>query len=148
MNHNSKSTVYTLWANRAIGFIVGGLLFFLPRLLDWYATIRLLNPGQEEAIVIAFYCCAVVILYALWTMDKLLNNILVNKVFTTINVTYIRKICFCCGLVALICLPAGCFYPPLIFLSIIMAFLCMSVNVVCQVIRAAVFLREENDLTI
>lgn len=148
MNYKSKSTVYTLWANRGIAAIVAGLLFFLPSLLKWYAAIRLLNPGQEKAIVIAFYCCAFIILYALKAMDRLLKNILISNVFTTENVGLIKKICLCCGLVALVCLPAGCFYPPLIFLSIIMAFLCMAVNVVCQVIRAAVTLREENDLTI
>jgi len=148
MNHQSKSIFLTLWVNRIIALVVFGLLFFLPALLDWYAAIRLLNPGQEKAIVIAFYCCAAVILYALWCMEKLLKHILSYKVFTPENVSLIQKVCFCCGLVGLICLPAGFFYPPLIFLSVIMGFLCLVVNVVCQVIRAAVTLREENDLTI
>lgn len=148
MNQSSKSTHITLWANRMIFAVVFGLLFFLPRLLDWYAAIRLLNPGQEKAIVTAFYCCAAVILYALICMEKLLKNILRYEVFTGANVGLIRKVCLCCGLVGLICLPAGLFYPPLIFLSVIMGFLCLVVNVVCQVIQAAVTLREENDLTI
>lgn len=146
MNH--RSTFVTLWANRIIFCVVAGLLFFLPALLEWYAAIRLLTPGQENAIVIAFYCCAVVILYALWSMDRLLKNILKQDVFTRSNVTLINRVCLCCGVVALICLPAGFFYPPLVFLCVIMGFLCLVVNVVCQVIRAAVDLREENDLTI
>ena len=37
---------------------------------------------------------------------------------------------------------------PLIFLSLIMGFLSMVVNVVSQVMKAAVAIREENDLTI
>jgi len=148
MNSNKKTTVITLWANRLIALTVTSLLFFLPALMDWYASIRLLNPGQEKAIVTAFYLCAVVILYALWCMEKLLHNILSREVFIPANVALIRKVCLCCGLVGLICLPAGFVYPPLIFLSVIMGFLCLVVNVVCQVIRAAVVLREENDLTI
>lgn len=148
MNHKPTSAQVTLWANRVIFAVVAGLLFFLPRLLDWYAAIRLLAPKQEKAIVIAFYCCAAVILFALWCMEKLLKNIIRYEVFTEANVKLIRQVCLCCGLVALICLPAGFFYPPLVFLTVIMGFLCLVVNVVCQVIRAAVSLREENDLTI
>lgn len=148
MNQNFKSIQITLWANRLIALTVTALLFYLPALMDWYANIRLLNPGQEKAIVTAFYLCAVVILYALWTMEKLLRNILRREVFIPANVSLIRKVCLCCGLVGLICLPAGFIYPPLIFLAIIMGFLCLVVNVVCQVIRSAVALREENDLTI
>lgn len=148
MNKHTNSAVITLWANRVIALTVTALLFFLPGLMDWYANIRLLNPGQEKAIITAFYFCAVVILYALWCMEKLLGNILRQEIFIPQNVVLIQKVCLCCGLVALICLPAGFVYPPLIFLSVIMGFLCLVVNVVCQVIRSAVALREENDLTI
>ena len=148
MNNHTTSARITLWANRVIFAAVFALLFLLPALLDWYSAIRLLNPGQEKAITVAFYCCAVVILYALRSMEMLLRNILNREVFVQNNVTLIRKLCICCGLVGLICLPAGFFYPPLIFLSVIMGFLCLSVNVVCQVIRAAVALQEENDLTV
>ena len=148
MNRKPTSTQVTLWANRIIFIVVTGLMFFLPKLLDWYAAIRLLSAGQEKAITVAFYCCAAVILLALWCMEKLLKNIIHYEVFTEENVKLIRRVCLCCGLVALICLPAGFIYPPLIFLSVIIGFLCLVVNVVCQVIRAAVSLREENDLTI
>lgn len=148
MKHQTMSARITLWANRVILCIVSALIFLLPRLLDWYASIRLLNPGQEKAITVAFYCCAIVILYALWTMELLLRNILRLSVFIPQNVSLIRKLCICCGLVGAICLPAGFYYPPLIFLTIIMGFLCLSVNVVCQVFHAAVALQEENDLTI
>ena len=50
--------------------------------------------------------------------------------------------------VALICLPAAVFYPPLVFMAVIMAFLALVVNVVGSVMNAAVAIREENDLTI
>lgn len=146
MNH--KSCCVTLWANRIIAAVVVALLFLLPRLLDWYAGIRLLDQLQERVITAAFYCCALVILIALWSMDRLLHNILRSQVFTRENVRLIGRVCLCCGAVSLICLPAGLFYPPLIFLTIIMAFLSLAVHVVCQVIRAAVVLREENELTI
>lgn len=148
MNATNRSARITLWANRIIFLTVTVLLVFLPALLEWYASIRLLSPVQEKAIIIAFYCCALCILVALYAIEKLLKNILHAIVFTLENVTLIRRICLCCAAVALICLPAGFVYPPLIFLSLIMGFLSLAVNVVCHVIHAAVTLREENDLTI
>lgn len=148
MRSTNRSARITLWANRIIFLTVTALLFFLPSLLGWYASVRLLTPGQEKVITIAFYCCAVCILFAQYSIEKLLKNILNATVFAAENVTCIRKICLCCAAVALICLPAGFVYPPLIFLSLIMGFLSLAVNVVCHVIHAAVALREENDLTI
>lgn len=148
MKHTHSSVSLTLWVNRIIFITVIALLFFLPRLLGWYASIRLLLPGQEKAIVIAFYCCAAAILYALWCMEGLLRNIRLSQVFTAQNVRLIRDVGLCCGAVSLICFVAGFFYPPLMFLCVIMGFLSLVVNVVRHVICAAVVLREENELTI
>ena len=96
----------------------------------------------------AFYCCAVFVFAALWNMDRLLTAILAEKVFIRKNVTRIRRIQWCCGLVSLICIPATFAYLPLIFMVVIMAFLCLTVCVVTRVMDAAVAIREENDLTI
>ena len=148
MNNHQKTTRFTLWVNRIIFGAVFILLFTLPMLLNWYSAIRLLQDHQETAITVAFYLCSVAVLYALWSMDRLLRNLLEQQVFTEENVSLIRRVCLCCGAVALICLPAGWFYPPLIFLCVIMGFLALVVSVVCQVMDAAVKLREENDLTI
>jgi hypothetical protein len=81
-------------------------------------------------------------------MEKLLQSILSQSVFTAENVKRIRRIRWCCAGVSLICLPAAFIYLPLFFLVIIMGFLSLVVHVVAQVMAAAVALREENDLTI
>lgn len=148
MNSKFSSITVTLWANRVIMAVVAALLFWLPGILDWYATIRFLSQGEQSAITAAFYCCAAVIFLALVSMDALLRNILTGQVFTVRNVSLIGRVRWCCAAVSLICLPAGFIYPPLIFLTIIMAFLFLVVNVVRQVMKAAVTIREENDLTI
>ena len=75
-------------------------------------------------------------------------NITAGQVFVTDNVSCIGRVCICCAGVGLACLPAAFFYAPLVFMSVIMGFLGPVVNVVRQVFRAAVELREENDLTI
>ena len=148
MKQSDKSAALALWANRAVMLTVAVLVPSLPRLMQWYNSFRPLAPKQNLAIVIAFYLCVPVAEYALWNLEKLLRNIRGGQVFVPDNVSRIRRVCLCCLLVSLICLPAAYFYAPLIFLSIIMGFLCPVVNVVRQVMRAAVEIREENDLTV
>ena len=138
----------TLWVNRLIGLIVAALLPTLPALLNWYCNFRSLTHSEYLAILVAFYCCAVLVAFALWNLDRLLHNIIGFSVFTQENVRCISTVRWCCGGVSLICLPAAFIYYPLSFMVIIMAFLCLVVSVVKQVMAAAVSIREENDLTI
>ena len=81
-------------------------------------------------------------------MDRLVSNILHQAVFVTENVRFLRRIRWCCAAVSLVCLIAGLFYQPLLFLAVIMAFLALTVSVVKNVMAAAVEIREENDLTV
>ena len=148
MKKTINSVSVTLWANRLVAAVVFALLFALPALLDWYCQFRLLLDTERTAILMAFYYCAVVIFIALWNMDTLLRNIRKDEVFTRGNVRRIRVIGWCCGGVALICLPAALRYYPLIFIVLVMGFLFLAVSVVCRVMNAAVSIREENDLTI
>ena len=138
----------TLWVNRCIFFVLVALLPAMPFLLRWYSTVRLLTAPESLAILIAFYICAVITGVALWKMEQLLRNILRDEVFIRKNVRHIRCIQWCCCLVSLVCLPASFFYLPLIFMVVIMAFLCLVVSVVVKTMDAAVAIREENDLTI
>ncbi len=148
MNVSSRSAALTLWCNRLLMAVVGVLSFAMPSLLRWYNKIRILNESQNLALLIAFYLCVPIALYALWNLEKLLRRITAGEVFIRHNVVLIRRVCLCCLAVSGICLPAAYFYAPLIFFCIVMAFLCPVVNVVRFVFDAAVAIREENDLTI
>ena len=148
MNPKNRSAVLTLWANRLLMAVILALAFSMPRLLRWYNTIRPLREGTNLALLIAFYLCVPIALFALYNLEKLLGNINAGEVFLRSNVSLIRRVCRCCLLVSAICLPAAFYYPPLIFFCIVMAFLCPVVNVVRRVFDAAVTIREENDLTI
>lgn len=148
MKKNDVSPAVMLWINRAVMVLMGVLLFALPPFLHWYAEFRFLAVDGRIAVTVAFYCCAVFIFIALWVMDGLLRAIGKGEVFVRSNVSRIRKIRLCCGMVSLICLPTALFYLPLIFLAVIMGFLCLTVSVVASVMDAAVAIREENDLTV
>jgi len=148
MKTSNRSAALTLWANRLLMAAIAALAFAMPAILRWYNRIRILRPDQNLALLIAFYLCMPVALYALWNLEKLLGRIIAGEVFIRQNVRLIRRVCLCCGLVSVICLPASFYYVPLIFFSLVMAFLCPVVNVVRYVFDAAVSIREENDLTI
>ena len=148
MNKKSNSVRLSLWMNRAVMLIVLALIPAMPVLLRWYNKVRIMKEDQNWAMLAAFYCCVPVVMYALWNLERLLGNIRKELVFVWENVSRIRRVCLCCALVSGICFPAAFYYPPLIFLTVIMAFLCPVVNVVCQVVKAAILIREENELTI
>ena len=144
----NDSVVFALWCNRAVMLAVVALVPVMPVLLRWYNTVRILSVQQNTALLVGFYCCAPVVLLALWQLEKLLRNIRREQVFIWENVRYIRRVGICCAVVSALCLAAAFFYPPLVFLTVIMAFLWPVLNVVRQVLRAAIEIREENELTI
>lgn len=148
MERANRMVRISLWTGRCIVAILVVLVFFLPAILDWYGQVRQLTQLEETAIIATFYCCAVVVAAAMWNVDRLLRDILTGQIFTRKNVRRIRRIMCCCGGVSLICLPAGCIYYPLLFMVIVMAFLCLMVCVLSGVMDAAVTIREENDLTV
>ena len=148
MENNMTLTRITLWINRVIMAIVAALIPTLPLLIRWFFDYRMLTALEMTVVLVAFYLCAVAVGIALWSMDKLLRNILKGIVFVWDNVQLVRKIQWCCAAVSLLCIPATIAYLPLIFLVVIMGFLALVVCVVAQVMKAAVAIREENDLTI
>ena len=148
MNSSNVSAKITLWVNRLLAVVLVVRVFMMPAILSWYRQFRYLTDGESIAIIIAYYCCFLVIETALWNVDRLLANILSGQVFVWSNVKRIRRVQWCCSGVSMICIPAAFAYIPLIFVVLIMAFLALTVSVVASVMEAAVRIREENDLTI
>lgn len=142
------SAKITLWVNRIIALLLLLIVWKLPTLLDWSMALGHIGSRSAWAIGIAFYCCTPVVALALWYLDALLRNILSSQVFVAANARAMRRVRWCCLGVCLICLPAAVFYPPLVFMVVIMAFLALVVSVLAAVMDAAVEIREENDLTI
>ena len=148
MKTSINVTRIALWASRLVSVVLFGLLFALPFLLDWYATVRTLSSAEHTAIMVAFYICAAAAFLALAAMDRMLQSILSGKVFIRKNVHRIRIIQWCSAAISLVCIPAAFIYYPLIFMVVIMGFLALTVCVLCRVMHEAVKIREENDLTL
>ena len=140
----------TLWINRIVMVLVAVMMAALPALHRWYAGLLGYPVPKVDVwgLWVAYLLCAVIILAALWNMEKMLQNILLRKVFIRENVRRVRRVQWCCGLVALLCVVAAFFALPALLIAAIMGFLCLVVSVVACVLDGAVALREENDLTI
>lgn len=95
-----------------------------------------------------FYLSAPFAYVTLYSLLKLLFNIKNEKIFTTSNVKYLRRISWCCIVVALITFVGGIFYLPFLFVSIAAAFVGMLLRVVKNVMQSAVEIKAENELTI
>lgn len=148
MNRSISSVRFTFYVNRIVFAGITALLFLEPKLLEIYCRYRYLSLNEQFSVTGAFYPCAAAALTALWHLDRMLCRILEGQVFVSENVRRIRWVRLCCACVSLFCIAPSFYYPPMIFLVVIMGFLCLVVNVVCQVFKAAIEIREENDLTI
>lgn len=146
--NSQLSAKITLWCTRLLALAAGVMVFAFPAVLRWYQGVRNLSDAAAVAVTVGFYLCVPVALYALWSMDRLVRNLLEKQVFVMDNVRYIRRIRWCCAGVSGLCVVPACFYQPLILMVVIMAFLALVVSLVKNIMAAAVELREENDLTI
>ena len=120
----------------------------MPRAVRWYGQLRLLAPAGQKAILVGYYLCLIPTGLALLELDQLMQRIRRGQVFLQENVRRIRRLIWDCGAVSLITLACTWLYPPLLFVTLIMAFLCLVVAVVSNIMAATTRLREENDLTI
>jgi len=139
----------TAIACNIVAAVVLLLLPGAPWILDLYQSkLGPLTEAGRITLLTAFYLCAPAVLFALWNMHRLLKNILAEDLFVADNVRWIRRIRWCCLWVSVVCLLATPGFLGLCIISVIMAFLCLTVTVVGQVMKAAVEIREENDLTV
>lgn len=148
MNYSMFPTRVTRILTRVLMVVLAALLFLVPLMLNWYAEFRWLSRTGWWCLCITFYICAAVTAPALYWIDRLLGNILKEQVFTVENVKLLRSVRWCCGIVSLLCIVPAFVYRPLFVMVLMMGFLCFVLTVVVQVMKAAVAIREENDLTI
>ena len=127
--------------------VVALSIFAMP-IADWYVDWRNIDPLLKTVIPVAFWICAVPALAALACLLVLLRNILKEHIFEEINSRMMSIICWCCVAVAAVTAIGTYWYMPFSFVAAAMLFLCLIVSVVRGCFKAAITLREENDLTI
>lgn len=150
MWNSNKSLKLSCFCNRLVMFLVLLCAITLPYLMDRYQTFAkyYISEIDVKPFMLILYLCCIPALSALFNLDRLLINIKKEKVFTNKNVTYLRRISWCCFGVGLLLVIAGYYYFLFYFVAIIAAFIGLILRVVKNVIEQAVYIKAENDFTI
>ena len=120
----------------------------------WFQLYRGWEAGSDglRQLVKIFNCCfypsAPFGFVTLYSLIKLLLNIRKGEIFIVSNVRNLRRISWCCFIVAAITAVGGVFYLPFFFITIAAAFIGLLLRVVKNVMENAVEIKAENELTI
>lgn len=148
MKANTKSARLTLCLTFFILIAVAAAAATLPWLTDWY--IRKTGRKEELRTVIMTVCyiCLPAALAALYSLIRLLKNILDGEIFIQGNVLHLRLLSWYCGAVSLITLAAGYFYLPFYLVGLAAIFFTLILRVIKNVFAAAIEIKTENELTV
>ena len=148
MKAHTKSARLTLCLTFFILIAVAAAAATLPWLTDWY--IRKTGRKEELRTVIMTVCyiCLPAALAALYSLIRLLKNILVGEIFIQGNVLHLRLLSWYCGAVSLITLAAGYFYLPFYLVGLAAVFFTLILRVIKNVFSAAIEIKTENELTV
>ena len=120
----------------------------------WFAAFRgwdANSQAMQKMVTLfsaCFYPCAVLAYITLYSLLKMLFNIKKDAIFIPANVSYLRRIAWCCFGVAAITLVGGVFYLPFLFVAVAAGFVGLMLRVVKNVMESAVQIKAENELTI
>lgn len=148
MKAHTKSARLTLCLTFLILIAVMAAAVTLPCLTDWYIRKTGRKEDLREVIMTVCYICLPAALAALYSLIRLLKNILDGEIFIQGNVLHLRLLSWYCGAVSLITLAAGYFYLPFYLVGLAAIFFTLILRVIKNVFAAAIEIKTENELTV
>ncbi len=158
MKYNDKTAGLTLVVVRICYFLLAASVAAFPLLMqaqedDWYYFVMIAGHGRY--LIAPFYLVVPLGYAALISLDKMLTNLKKNIVFDEKNVTLLNRITVCCLLAAAVgivsYLVIAVIYQSIetvFLLAAGEAFMALVVRVVRNVLKKAIAIKEENDLTV
>ena len=148
MLSQTKSAKLSLYLTDFIIALFCAAAFFLPRFTKWYIT-YMGRPANVRIVVLAVcYTCLPFALLALFSLHRLLKNIMRGDAFVTDNIKQLNVLFLCCAAAAVISFFSGYFYLPFYIISVAAAFFSLILRVIKNVFRSAIEIKAENELTI
>ncbi len=150
MWNSNKSLKLSCICTRLVMLLVILCAAALPYLMDIYLSFGTyyIREMNIKPFIVILYACCVPALAALFSLDRLLENIKKEEVFIEKNVSYLRMISWCCFGVAVLVVMAGYYYFLFYFVAVVAAFIGLILRVVKNVIQQAIIIKAENDFTI
>lgn len=144
-NNSVKLSLYLTDFIIALFFAAAVLL---PRFTKWYITYMGRPANVRNVILAVCYTCLPFAMIALFSLRRLLNNIMRGDTFVTDNIKQLNILFLCCAAAAVITFFSGYFYLPFYIISVAAAFFSLILRVIKNVFRSAIEIKAENELTI
>lgn len=155
MKNSKNSVIISIVVCFILCIVLAVFIFFGPWIFELYMTkFRGFLPDGEAIKMLktvfaaTFYPSAALSSVILYFLLRLLFNIKKGEVFIKNNITALKSVSCCCIAIMLITFIGGMFYMPFMFVALAGGFVGLMLRVLMNVMRSAVELREENDLTI
>lgn len=148
MWNHIKSARLSLWCTRVLMVCLVVLIPTAPFVLGWYIELTNKTASLYPVLLTLFYVCLLPAFWALFCLDRLLQNIRKDQIFISFNVTLLRMLSWCCLAVVLITCAAGFWYLPVLLITVASGFMGLILRVLKNVMEAATLLKQENELTI
>lgn len=146
---SKKSVQLSVICTRIVIVLLVVCAVVLPKVMNYYSKYSLLMEDEEiKVFMLIMYVCCIPAMFALFCLDRLLASIKKDEIFIEKNVGYLRKISWCCFLVAGLLLVAGKYYFLFLAVAVVTAFIGLILRVVKNVIEKASLIKAENDFTI
>lgn len=158
MNYHDKTAGLTLVMVRICYGLLAASVAAFPLLMraqesDWYYFVMI--AGHGKYLIVPFYLVVPLGYAALICLDKMLSNLQKDIVFDACNVTLLNRLTVCCVLASVIGIVSyvviAVIYQSIetvFLLAAGEAFMALVVRVVRNVLKKAIELKEENDLTV
>lgn len=118
MRNYKKSVKFTLTIINISMFVIFALAIALPWIITWYVEIKGKDPGLPVVVMLTCYPCVPIAETALYSLRKIMKNILNGLIFGDRNIASLRTVSICCTVGGLITLIAGYYYMPFYVISI------------------------------
>jgi len=150
MWNSNKSLKLSAIFTKVVMMLVIVFAFSLPMLLAKTIPDEFLIIDSDEIgyMLPVVYISCVLAFIALFSLNQLLSNIKKEMVFIKKNVQILRRISWCCLIVALLFLLGSLFSVVFLLMSLMAGFVGLILRVVKNVFQTAVEIKAENDFTI
>lgn len=134
--------------------LFGGLVAAMDVAGPWLVRFICVNVARhsglwfELPLLVCLYVCSIPAYVTLVDLFRLLGNIQRDQVFVEENVMRMRRVSWCCAVVAVVCLFCSVAWISLLVVAMAAAFMALLVRVIKNVFVRAIRMKDELDLTI
>jgi len=143
----------SIWLSQVCIFVFSAVtlltVIFANNIVAWLVDFSRADLlGQEVNFLVTIYAGFIPAALMLYSLYALLRQISLGKIFIQINVSYLRRISWCCMLGGIISLISTFYYFPWFVVALAASFMGLIVRVIKNMVAYGVNLQNESDYTV